>query len=134
MKHFIFILSITISSWCFGQQASKYLNVYRVNSAADLSNLNEEELAYANFYKTNGWTIAEQVPVEKLNKLPLVAELDTTYSTWSKSDFESMFNILRHPSTRDSRFARIYRINNTQQVLILLAPYEVEHAFENSTK
>ncbi len=134
MKHFIFIVSIIISSWCFGQQASKFANVYSVKSTADLNSLNQQELAYADFYKAKGWTIAEHVPVEKLTNLPLVTDLDSAYSTWSKSDFESKFDILRHPSTRDSRFARIYRINNTQHVLILAAPYEIEHAFENSTK
>ena len=118
-----------MSFWGIAQIDSRITDLYGAEKASTLQNQQPQLMEYLNFFVNNGYTIMTGIPQEKWDAALPIETLSTELSGKSIQDLQSEFNLLKYAYPREDEHAAIFRINNSNAVLILLPKTEVMSLF-----
>ena len=121
-------LLVALVLTCFISHAQideRIVDIYGNEKANEILTQQPELIGYLNFYVENGFKILTDVPTDKLQSVKPIEQLHPDLASATISELQSDFNILKYPSPREEEHAAIYRINNTDAVLILTPKNEV---------
>lgn len=117
-----FILTCVVSQ---AQIDERIVDIYGNEKANEMLTQQPELIGYLNFYVENGFKILSNVPTKKLQSVKPIEQLHPDLASSTIGELQTDFNILKYSSPREEEHAAIYRISNTDAVLILTPKNEV---------
>ena len=118
----------------FAQTDERIIEFYGAEKVAELESTSPQFMNYLNYYVEHGYEVLDNVPDYKLEALPSVSELSSELATLDPEALRTNFNILKYASPRLEEKAAIYRIENTNSVLVLTSKKQLMLLFKETQK